>query len=72
MLVLLCHEARIRCEITARAAGHFRFAFHQRVHEGGMAARHPSIDEAVAAFRRYLPDDHRIIYRAPDAEQAAV
>lgn len=73
MLVLLCHEARIRCEITARAAGHFHLAFHQRVHEGGMAARHPSIDEAVAAFRGYLPDDHRIIYRpsAADPQEAA-
>jgi hypothetical protein len=64
MLVLLCHEARIRCEISARAAGHFQLSFFQRVHEGGMAERHPNIDEAVAAFRAYLPDDHRIRYRA--------
>jgi hypothetical protein len=39
--------------------------FSQRMHEGWMAARHPNIDEALAAFREYLPENHRIIYRAP-------
>jgi len=65
MLVLLCHEARIRCEICAKCAGHFELMFSQRMHEGRMAARHPNIDEALAAFREYLPENHRIIYRAP-------
>lgn len=65
MLVLLCHEARIRCEIRAKSAGNFELMFSQRVHEGAMNARHPNIDEAVVAFRAYLPDNHRIIYRAP-------
>jgi hypothetical protein len=64
MLVLLCHEARIRCEIRAKASGHFELSFFQRSHEGGMSGRHPNIDEAVAAFREYLPADHRIIYRS--------
>lgn len=68
LLVLLCHEARIRCEIRARAAGHFELTFFERKHEGGMAERHPNIDEAVAAFREYLPADHRIIYRAETGE----
>lgn len=71
MLVLLCHEARIRCEICAKAAGHFELSFFQRSHEGGMSSRHPSIDEAVAAFREYLPDDHRIRYHAPVLVDAA-
>lgn len=70
-LVLLCHEARIRCEIRAKSAGNFELSFFQRSHEGGMAGRHPSIDEAVAAFRDYLPADHRIIYRGDDAQEAA-
>lgn len=65
-LVLLCHEARIRCEISATSRGNFMLAFSQRSHVGGMAKRHPSIDEAVAAFRQYLPDDHRIRYRVPE------
>lgn len=71
LLVLLCHEARIRCEVRAKAAGHFELSFFQRSHEGGMAQRHPNIDEAVAAFREYLPEDHRIIYRVPADQQAA-
>lgn len=68
-LVLLCHEARIRCEIRAKAAGHFELSFFQRCHEGGMAGRHPNIDEAVAAFREYLPPDHRIIYQPGDGAE---
>lgn len=64
MLVLLCHEARIRCEISAKSSGNLELRFWQRVHDGGMSVRHPNIDEAVAAFRAHLPADHRIIYRA--------
>lgn len=70
-LVLLCHEARIRCEMRAKASGHFELTFFQRSHEGGIAGRHPNIDEAVAAFREYLPADHPIIYRAGDAQEVA-
>jgi hypothetical protein len=71
MLVLLCHEARIRCEISAKARGHFELSFHQRSHGGGMSGRHPNIDEAVAAFRAYLPADHRVRYQAADLAEAA-
>lgn len=63
-LVFLCHEARIRCEIRAKARGYFEIGFWPRSHEGGMAERHPNLDEAVAAFRAYLPADHPIIYAA--------
>lgn len=69
-LVLLCHEARIRCDVRAQAHGYFQLIFHQRGHDGHMFARHPNIDEAVATFREYLPENHRIIYRAP-ADQPA-
>lgn len=70
-LVLLCHEARIRCEIRAKASGHFQLMFHERTAHEDMVLNHPSIDEAVAAFRHYLPEDHRIRYRAPAEERAA-
>jgi hypothetical protein len=63
-LVMLCHEARIRCEISAKSKGNFELMFSQRTHEGGVGRRHPNIDEAVAALRQYLPANHRIIYRA--------
>lgn len=71
LLVLLCHEARIRCEVRATSAGHFALSFHSRSHEGGMARRHPNIDEAITAFRKYLPEDHRIRYQVPALEEAA-
>lgn len=70
-LVFLCHEARIRCEIRAQSNGHFLLCFWQRVHEGDMARRHPNLDEAVTAFRAYLPEDHPIIYQAPEDEVVA-
>lgn len=62
LLVMLCHEARIRCEIQARAWGHLLLSFHERSHTGGTMGRHPDVEEAVAAFRRYLPADHRVTY----------
>ena len=60
-LVFLCHEARIRCEISAKTRGYFELGFWQRSHEGGMGQRHPNLAEAVEAFRNYLPTDHSII-----------
>lgn len=68
-LVLLAHEARIRIEIQARANGHFVLSFFPRSHDGGCTGRHPNIDEAADAFRRWLPDDHRVSYRMPAAEE---
>lgn len=71
LLVLLCHEARIRCAISAKSNGHFELTFHQRSHEGGFARRHPDIAEAVESFRAYLPDGHRVTYRADESQVAA-
>ncbi len=65
MLVFLCHEARIRGEITAKSNGHFELRFWPRGHEGSASVRHPNLEEAVEAFRQYLPADHRIIYGNP-------
>ena len=70
-LVFLCHEARIRCEISAKARGYFEIGFWQRSHEGGMGERHPNLAEAVEAFRAYLPADHNIIYTAPEPKSEA-
>lgn len=62
-LVFLCHEARIRCEIDPAGPRGMRLSFWPRIGTGGMGERHPNLDEAVAAFRGYLPTDHRILYR---------
>ncbi len=71
MLLFLCHEARIRCEIDPAGPRGMRLSFWQRKATGGMGERHPNLDEAVAAFREYLPADHRIIYREPATQDTA-
>jgi hypothetical protein len=68
-LVFLCHEARIRCEISAKTRGYFELGFWQRSHEGGFSGRHPNLAEAVEAFRAYLPTAHPIIYVPPASEE---
>jgi hypothetical protein len=75
MLVFLCHEARIRVQVESAGPKRMRLSFWQRAapeENGGMACYHPSLDEAVAKFREYLPPNHRIIYKSPRAEQDGI
>jgi len=65
MLVLLCHEARVRVSIEGCGPHLLRMAFFQRKAEGGAAERHPSIDEAVADFRKYLGPAHPLTFLTP-------
>lgn len=67
LLVLLCHEARIRCEVRPHGFRHLLLCFWQRSRDGGIGSRHPNIDEAVAQFRNYVPAEHAIIYRDKEA-----
>lgn len=62
-LVFLCHEARIRCSLAPAGPSLLRISFWQREATGDLTRRHPNLDEAVAAFRQYLPADHRIIHK---------
>lgn len=71
MLVFLAHEARIRVSVEPHGMRGMLISFYQRVDTGDMALRHPNLDEAVAAFRKYLPADHGIIYRAAGEGEAA-
>ena len=64
MFVFLCHEARIRGSIESGKFKPFTIWLSPRHHDGSLSHRHPNLDEALAAFREYLPADHRIIYRA--------
>lgn len=68
--VLLCHEARIRGEISSLAPQYLRIMLHQRGVEGGMARRHPNLEEALAEWRAEFPADHPLVYRDPIAESA--
>lgn len=60
--VFLCHEARIRGDIHP-AMHHLEITLSERSHEGDIARRHPSLDEAVAAWREEFPTTHSIVYR---------
>lgn len=61
--VFLCHEARIRGEISSKGFRHIEIHLSERVAAGSIGNRHPNLDEAVAAFRQEFPADHSINYR---------
>jgi hypothetical protein len=50
-LVFLAHHMAIRVSIEASTHKYLKFIFHQRNRNGGLSARHPTLDEAVAQFR---------------------
>lgn len=66
LLVLACHQARIRLDVGPHGPRGLMLSFHKRDAGGGQSGRHPDIDEAVAAFRRYVPADHPITHRAEE------
>jgi len=61
-LIFLCHEARIRLEIEARARMYFKLLFLERDNSKTFTNGHPNLDEAIADFRERLGKDHHIIY----------
>jgi hypothetical protein len=58
-LVMLCHDARIRVHIRAAAGvpGELRLTLWQRQKSRDLLSGHPSLGEAVAAYREALPLD---------------
>lgn len=60
-LVFLCHEARIRAEISAHGR-YLRLGFHHRDDSSAMSTGHPNLAEGVEAFRAYLGEGHRIVF----------
>lgn len=63
--VFLCHEARIRGEISPKGFRHVEIHLSERLHDGGMGSRHPNLDEAIASFRSEFPRDHSLNYVVP-------
>lgn len=59
-LVFLCHEARIRGEISANGFKHVEITLSERVADGSMSIRHPGLQEAVNAWREDFGADHPI------------
>lgn len=70
--VFLCHEARIRGEIAPCNHRHVQIVLCERDAAGGMSRRHPSLDEALAAWRERFPADHSVVYRAVAAQGSPV
>jgi hypothetical protein len=68
--VFLCHEARIRGEISPLGPRLLRVMLHERKAEGGIGRSHPSLDEVIAAWREEFPADHSLVYRANLPEAA--
>lgn len=55
-LVVLAHERCIRVSIGAATFHYLKLYFHQRSREGGIAERHPTIEEAVERWRKLRPE----------------
>jgi hypothetical protein len=69
--VFLCHEARIRGHIGPSGPGLLEVALHERAAAGGMATRHPNLDEVYLEWRQLFPAGHSVIYRETSVPQPA-
>lgn len=65
LLVLACHNARIRMSISPYGMRGLMLSFSQRDRAGTTMDGHPDIAEAVAAFDADLGPEHPITYREP-------
>ncbi len=71
LLVLGCHEARIRLAVCSNGTRGLKLYFSQRDASDSFLEGHPDIDQAVAKFREYIGQDHRITYQARVPEAVA-
>lgn len=51
-LVFLAHDHCIRVDLQPCNSTHFRVMFHPRQREGSAPQRHPSLEDAVASWRK--------------------
>lgn len=52
-LAFLCHDYAIRASVTAKWKSQLSLMFHQRIREGGISMRHPTLESALEMYRRY-------------------
>lgn len=51
-LVFLAHDYALRVELIPRGFGYTRILFHRRQREGNLYQRHPTIEDALANWRK--------------------
>lgn len=69
-LVLLCHDARIRADVSPCNRRYLHVSLHQRAAEGCVSVRHPSLTEAVTGQRSEISEQHTIYFQPPVVEAA--
>jgi hypothetical protein len=65
--VLLCHEGRMRGNISSSGPRSIRLTLSQRTPDGCSMDRHPGVDEMLAAFKAQLGSNHRVSCRELEA-----
>ena len=68
--VFLCHEARIRGDISPKDFRHVEIMMSERVHEGRGTQSHPDLAEALQAFRIEFQSGHSVFYQKPQTDAA--
>lgn len=71
-LVVLCHDAALRLEISSANPRNVRLSFWQRKRTGGISERHPTMEDATHGIREGNPafeQEHRLREPMPLREQ---
>jgi len=65
-LVFLAHEECVRVSVGTAGPGIMKVTFHCRRRGGGMGRRHPTLDQAVDAFRAWYDPTGRFVHARGD------
>lgn len=68
-LVVLCHDAAIRCQINGCGFNYLRLQFSQRARTGNFSERHPTLEDAAVSIRSNLLLDS-MTFDVPASEAA--
>lgn len=67
-LVFACHQARVRLMVGPYGVGGMILRFSRRNATSSFYEGHPNLQEAVAAFWKYVSADHPITYTEPEPQ----
>ncbi len=66
-LVFECHARALRLDMSGAGPGLLRLLFHERVRVGSRSKRHPSLGQAVVAFRPRRDERFELLREGLDA-----